>query len=639
MIAVLKADARRIPLGDESVQCVVTSPPYFGLRKYASEQELVWGGLLDCPHDWVEGKHDPQPHGDDGTSKFTISGSTKTQQQTRIGIAKHGICANCGAWRGAYGLEPTVEMYVQHTVEILREIRRVLRDDGVVFWNIGDSYAGSGKGQMGDGSHAAKHGEKQHTSKGTLVGGLPKAGGLKPKDLCLIPFRVALAAQADGWWVRSDIIWAKPNPMPESVTDRPTRSHEYILMLVKGQWKTRIVKFADLGCERVHLGKNLSCQESSTGNPVTKFCISLASTLFDAAQRQGKFGLPPFYAEEWKQMAKSGNGSFVADGPKVHPATAGAARFLCADITSKEFLCQLQSVSVALPNGHDNLMAPVESTVAPLPFVNSNGDGTITVNHSGEICEFDFAHGKIVHRVPIGCKYYWDAEAVMESSSQPSRKRNDLVGGSSWKEREQHDEGGNFSGATHRNLRSVWTFTTKPYPEAHFATFPEELPKRCILAATSEKGACGKCGTSWCRVVDRSVHPHPNRWSKTNDAKQFSQEGNNYGPGGTLGVAHQSTTVGWRPGCACGGYKVRSVHSKRLSRHRWYRNHWQGRIKSKWPKTVACLTLDPFAGSGTVGKVAIELGRRAILCDLAYQDLALKRTSAVQRPLLENLGA
>jgi len=171
-------------LSAESIQCVVTSPPYWGLRKYSGKQEL-------------EG------------------------------------------WTCAYGLEPTPELYVQHTIEILREIRRVLRKDGVVFWNIGDSY-GSGKGTCfnpggGRGSFSG-HGNRKDAGAYPLDRGnvsMLKASGLKPKDLCLIPFRVALAAQEDGWWVRSVIIWSKTNPMPESVKDRPTESHEYILMLTK----------------------------------------------------------------------------------------------------------------------------------------------------------------------------------------------------------------------------------------------------------------------------------------------------------------------------------------------------------------------------------------------------------------------
>ncbi len=115
--------------------------------------------------------------------------------------------------------------YVCHTISILREVRRVLRKDGVVFWNIGDSYAGGGRGPD------KKYGNGREWSSEPKS---PKISGyIKPKDLCLIPFRVAISAQSDDWWVRSVIIWSKPNPMPESVTDRPTESHEYILMLTK----------------------------------------------------------------------------------------------------------------------------------------------------------------------------------------------------------------------------------------------------------------------------------------------------------------------------------------------------------------------------------------------------------------------
>ena len=150
----------------------------------------------------------------------------------------HGnFCQLCGAWRGAFGLEPTIEMYVAHTVEILRECRRVLRPDGVLFWNIGDSYASRLEGGQTNvrWQHKVQEGmsNRDHEKSLDRSTRLERTGGLKPKDLCLIPARVALAAQADGWWVRSLIIWAKPNPMPESVTDRPTNAYEHILMLTK----------------------------------------------------------------------------------------------------------------------------------------------------------------------------------------------------------------------------------------------------------------------------------------------------------------------------------------------------------------------------------------------------------------------
>ena len=130
-------------------------------------------------------------------------------------------------------------MYVAHTVTILREIRRVLRPDGVIFLNLGDSYA-SGKGTCfnpgGGQSSLERHAHLKNRQAYPLDRGNKSSltrMGLKPKDLCLIPHRVMLAAQADGWWVRSDIIWAKPNPMPESCRDRPTDAYEHIIMLTK----------------------------------------------------------------------------------------------------------------------------------------------------------------------------------------------------------------------------------------------------------------------------------------------------------------------------------------------------------------------------------------------------------------------
>jgi len=289
-------------LHDNSVQCVVTSPPYWGLRKYAGEQ--------------------------------TIS-----------------------EWGCSYGLEATPELYVEHTVEILREIRRVLRPDGVCFWNIGDSYAGSwGNSGSRDGGQRnitskkyERHawddniqrppqsfikGKRIPRGNGRWGGGNNYAPGLKPKDLCLIPFRVALAAQADGWWIRSVIIWSKNNPMPESVKDRPTASHEYIIMLTKSA---------------------------------------------------------NYY---WDQEA-------------------------------------------------------VREAVAPSTI----GRGPV-----------DFGGSK-------GREY------------QPDKTDPNYRGGSEqWGRTYDYTK----ASANGRNIRSVWEFSTQPYTEAHFATFPEALPERCIKAASKE---------------------------------------------------------------------------------------------------------------------------------------------------------
>lgn len=154
---------------EKSVHCVVTSPPYWGLRDYG---------------------HD-----------------------------------------GQIGLESTPKEYVANMVEVFREVRRVLRDDGTLWLNLGDSYASTPAGNAAD--RPSGFSQKANRWEGGAVR-VPKLNhGLKPKDLVGIPWRMAFALQADGWWLRSDIIWAKPNPMPESVTDRPTRSHEYIFLLSK----------------------------------------------------------------------------------------------------------------------------------------------------------------------------------------------------------------------------------------------------------------------------------------------------------------------------------------------------------------------------------------------------------------------
>lgn len=136
---------------------------------------------------------------------------------------------------GQIGLEDTPEMYVAKLVDVFREVRRVLKDDGTLWLNLGDSYAGGGNYR---GVHSEETLSDKQRSNGGARGvsqllGAKNTPGCKPKDLIGIPWMVAFALRADGWYLRSDIIWHKPNPMPESVTDRPTKSHEYIFLLSK----------------------------------------------------------------------------------------------------------------------------------------------------------------------------------------------------------------------------------------------------------------------------------------------------------------------------------------------------------------------------------------------------------------------
>ena len=225
MIRLLQGDCREVlaTLPDESVQCVVTSPPYFGLRDYATAQ---WeGGSADCDHIVGEIRV--------GLGMTALGekyrGGGKKAATPKPMMAK-GACPKCGANRidNQIGIEPTPAAFVAQLVEVFREARRVLRPDGTVWLNLGDSYANDGKwGGSSGGKHvAALHGN-------TSIGRGKKDTGLKPKDLMGIPWRVAFALQDDGWWLRSDIIWHKPNPMPESIRDRPTKVHEYLFLLTK----------------------------------------------------------------------------------------------------------------------------------------------------------------------------------------------------------------------------------------------------------------------------------------------------------------------------------------------------------------------------------------------------------------------
>ena len=219
-------------LPDNSAHCCITSIPYWGLRDYQTPP-VVWGGDAECEHEWRDERIKEGPKKWD-----TSTGQRYPVQTTELTVSQGKFCSLCGAWRGDLGLEPTPELYVEHVVMIFREVRRVLRHDAVLWLNIGDSYAASG------GAHKPDH-ANPGISKSADRSGVPHFGergepghylappGLKPKDLCGIPWRVAFALQADGWWLRSDVIWSKPNPMPESVTDRPTRSHEYVFLFTK----------------------------------------------------------------------------------------------------------------------------------------------------------------------------------------------------------------------------------------------------------------------------------------------------------------------------------------------------------------------------------------------------------------------
>lgn len=216
---------RQMP--EESVHCVVTSPPYWGLRDYGTAE---WdGGDERCDHklESVVGRGDDfrergESHGYDPGSNFANYGD----RNATASDFKH-TCPKCGARRidSQLGLEATPDLYVAKMVEVFREVRRVLRSDGCCWANWGDSYNGQGARSP----NIQANGDLSYRGGGRSI----DVPNLKPKDLVGMPWRMAFALRDDGWWLRSDIIWSKLNPMPESCTDRPTKSHEYVFLLTK----------------------------------------------------------------------------------------------------------------------------------------------------------------------------------------------------------------------------------------------------------------------------------------------------------------------------------------------------------------------------------------------------------------------
>ena len=273
---ILTGDCREVlpTLPDKSIHCVVTSPPYWGLRDYGTS---TWeGGSSDCDH-----KHKTEHQKQGATSARKGRANVEAQRNENF-IA---TCKRCGAERvdKGIGLERTFDAHLENLVAVFREVRRVLRDDGTLWVNYGDAYSSHDPGGYRQGEHLNPGGRQAKKGSGRNRAGSYRPMGLKPKDLMMMPARVAMALQADGavdvramrtierirnelvdeyraedevfpahvrrvldrlaeeyaqakgdsWWLRSEIIWHKPNPMPESCTDRPTSSHEKLFLLTK----------------------------------------------------------------------------------------------------------------------------------------------------------------------------------------------------------------------------------------------------------------------------------------------------------------------------------------------------------------------------------------------------------------------
>lgn len=465
-------------LAAQSVHCVVSSPPYWGLRDYGNPPRVL-GGDPACDHEWgkvqraAAANSVPGPNGQGGKNARGRN-TTKVAGQ---------FCAHCGAWFGCLGLEPTPELFVEHMVQAFAEVHRVLRDDGTVWLNMGDCYA-TGAGAVGDHPGGGAQGEKwKNGYKGDRNGAEGKHAyrigpmtqpnrmrlpGYKTKDLVGVPWLLAFALRAAGWYLRAEIVWAKGvsfceayagSVMPESVQDRPTRSHEQVFLLTKS----------------------------------------------------------PRYFYDAEAVRETG----------VYPA------------------------------------------------------GTIAAKGSGE----------------------------REGNRRGARKKDILDGPSS----SVRTQSGSFQDRVDagyacydgtRNLRTVWTISPKPFTEAHFATFPEDLVIPCVKAGTSEKGVCAICGAPWRRIVEKEPIPEDVK-ADFEAARQRSADDHGRDDGFTTR----------RP------------------------NFQRGRGATTWERTcehvdaetVPAVVMDCFSGAGTVGAVCAGLHRRYVGVELNpdYIAIAERRIAAV----------
>jgi DNA modification methylase len=253
-------NALRLPFASRIAHTCVTSPPYWNLRHYSDLEPIEWPSVTFNPglhyvgtsaevaqawtslvrvlpamkrSDWERTRQTFDAYVAPLVQRDTVSmpGCDPHCDHRWQGIPKVSEwCSRCGGWRGHLGLEPDPLMYIGHLILIFREVRRVIRDDGTLWLNIGDTYAGSGRGPTGH------NGQGQHQERQGFVGrSALKVPDMAVKNAIGIPWRLAFALQADGWWLRSDIPWLKPNALPESVRDRPVRAHEYLFLLSKSK--------------------------------------------------------------------------------------------------------------------------------------------------------------------------------------------------------------------------------------------------------------------------------------------------------------------------------------------------------------------------------------------------------------------
>ena len=647
----IRSDARHIPLADESVHCVVTSPPYFGLRDYGLDPS-VWGGDRNCEHRW--GK--TEKHGRRGNRGVSGTGGnlhpSLESSELGPGSGGGGSYCDCSAWFGCLGLEPDFEMHLEHLVEIFREVKRVLRHDGCLFLNCGDAHASCKmfshqvklredmtEDEYVEAALALSRGmselwaeDGERTSEGPLSELLQQSGESaihgRPR-----------VAETHAESVQSIPCEAQDSSQPETSTKEQGNTS---LCHREAGKPMRLLRRdgIDVPVSRPHQGRRKErIQEAG------KLDASLQAGI-EGGSSEGQISHP--LLELQRRPRNMGLlSSLVIDKSDI---PAGAERFFepIYSLKPKDLMMMPERIAMALQADGWWLRQKI-------PWLKRNPMPESTKDRPTNALEFVYLLTKTARnfydrdavrirpkgktdKLPDG----WDTGrgshgTIHKKGRSKGKRKTDKQRGhvrthdgfnDRWDQmskEEQQSNGRSFRNTDlmFQSLKEPWGLIMdsdgnplaidvppKGFKGAHFATFPEKLVTPFILAGTSEKGCCPDCGAPWERVTEYRLDPTSKAAKRSildsrDEAADANDQGHNRQKDGHIpGWVRADLTTGWRPTCEHG----------------------------KTP--VPCVVLDPFSGSGTVVRVATRFNRRGIGCDLAYHDIAKKRTSNIQRRLL-----
>ena len=556
----------------ESVSCIATSPPYWGLRNYGIEP-VIWDGDKDCEHEW--GNNLP-PRGQSGwhtfEHKYHSSGSHKTTLGSKLKeepkkSSGHGqFCTKCNAWRGSLGFEPTFELYIKHLCDIFDESKRVLRKDGTCFVNIGDSYGGSGNAS-GHKEDTRNLGYK--TLEMGATQGNQKTTSQYAKSLLDIPYHFSIEMVKRGWIKRNTIIWCKPNCMPSSAPDRFTVDFEYLFFFSKSNktlfWTNEktleCVSKKPLGIKEIE-GKDWEWRECPNCKGTGKVKVNIEDR-------------PEIYGENDPAGMRRGRMRDFLDKKKDMYQAGDKPCKRCKE---------LGKIKYSFWTGHDYWFEQQFEKYAPdtLPRMD---------------------RGVNFNKWTLGA----DGQTPHNLSQPRLRKERGYKTKQMDKEihRQQHHGKDINYGRYGRNKRCVWKISTKSFKAAHFATFPETLIEPIIKAGCPEF-VCKKCGKARVKIYDNQIYfgiEESDTKYKGLNAGSLAQKRQAYRKLGyespprpkEIGYSDCGCNAGWESG----------------------------------------INLDPFMGAGTSALVALKQRKRFIGIEIKqeYIDMSYKRIARVQQEI------